>query len=268
MILGRDMQIAQIVQLPNAGCGNNMTTTLLQGDCMELLPTLPDKSVDAIITDLPYGTTACAWDVVIPFEPMWAQVKRICKGAFVTTANQPFTSVLVCSNLDWFKYEWIWNKSRPSGFLDANRRPLNDIEEVCVFSANGHTYNPQMWKGEPNHVRDGQMSRESSTEVYGKFKPAVRVKTDQKYPRRIIDIKSIDPRDVEHPTQKPVALYEYLIKTYTNPGDTVLDFCMGSGTTGVAAMQTGRNFIGIEKDADYFKIAQRRIQSANVPLFV
>ena len=242
---------------------------LYHGDCLEVLPTFPPASVEAIITDLPYGTTACEWDSIIPLAPMWEQVKRVLKanGVFITTASQPFTSVLVCSNLDWFKYTLVWNKSRPTGFLDANRRPLNDVEDVVLFSPNGHTYNPQMWKGKPNHVRDGQMAKEQSAEVYNKFKPTKRIKTNQKYPRRIIEITSADPTTIEHPTQKPVSLYEYLIRTYTNAGETVLDICMGSGTTGVAAIQTGREFIGIEKEQKYFEIASRRIAQAPHPLF-
>src|SRR3990170_2611117 len=126
-----------------------MTVDLRLGDCLEILPTLPDKCADAIITDLPYGTTACKWDVVIPLDEMWEQVKRLCKGAFVTTASQPFTSVLIMSNLDWFKYEWIWKKTRPSGFLDANKKPLKYHENITVFSENGHTYNPQKMNGKP-----------------------------------------------------------------------------------------------------------------------
>jgi site-specific DNA-methyltransferase (adenine-specific) len=228
------------------------------GDCLEILPTLADKSVDAIITDLPYGTTACSWDVVIPFDKMWEQVKRLCKGAFVTTASQPFTSALVMSNLDWFKYEWAWDKRLPTGFLDANRKPLKRHENIAVFSKNGHTYNPQKWQGTP--YKKGAAKQ---TQIYGDFVPSARInKTGERFPTSILDISNANRNKDGHPTQKPVALYEYLIKTYTNPGDTVLDFCAGSGTTGVAAVNTGRNAILIEREPKYFAIAEKRIAAA------
>jgi site-specific DNA-methyltransferase (adenine-specific) len=231
------------------------------GDCLDILPTLPDGCADAIITDLPYGTTACKWDVIIPFDKMWEQVKRLCKGAFVTTASQPFTSVLVVSNLDWFKYEMTWNKRLPTGFLDANRKPLKVHENIAVFSRNGHTYNPQMWQSTPY-----KKGRKKLTESYGEYKLLSGESDGKRYPVSILDISNANRNKDGHPTQKPVALYEYLIKTYTNPGDTVLDFCMGSGTTIVAAIKTGRNAIGIEKEAPYFEIAQRRIQELQMEL--
>jgi site-specific DNA-methyltransferase (adenine-specific) len=232
--------------------------TLHLGDCLNILPTLPDKCADAIITDLPYGTTACKWDVIIPLEPMWEQVKRICKGVFVTTASQPFTSVLVGSNLEWFRYELIWDKSLSTGFLDANRKPMKRHENLVVFSRNGHTYNPQKQPGKP--YKKGATKQ---TPIYGEFVPTARTNlTGERFPTSIIDISNANRNKDGHPTQKPVALYEYLIKTYTNAGDTVLDFCMGSGTTGVACVKTGRNFIGIEKERNYFEIAQKRIAEA------
>jgi site-specific DNA-methyltransferase (adenine-specific) len=234
------------------------TVDLRLGDCLDILPTLPDMCADAIITDVPYGTTACKWDVIIPLDLMWAQVKRLCKGAFVTTASQPFTSVLVTSALDMFRYEWMWNKRMPTGYLDANRKPLKVHENVVVFSKNGHTYNPQKWQSTPY-----KKNRSNNAAVYN---TADRLNgenlTGERYPTTHIDISNANQSGKEHPTQKPVALYEYLIKTYTNPGDTVLDFCMGSGTTGIAAIKTGRNFIGIEKERNYFEIAQRRIMEA------
>lgn len=227
------------------------------GDCLEILPTLADKSVDAIITDLPYGTTACKWDVIIPLDKMWEQVRRLCKGAFVTTASQPFTSVLIMSNLDWFKYEWIWEKPKATGHLDARRKPLKAHENAVVFSANGHTYNPQLTKGRryKNYHKPGD-----SGEVYGEVNKYSFDNQGTRFPRSIVDFTHV--QDPEHPTQKPVALYEYLIRTYTNEGDTVLDFCMGSGTTGVACVKTNRNFIGMEKESNYFDIASRRIHEA------
>jgi site-specific DNA-methyltransferase (adenine-specific) len=253
---------------------NQPTTHILHlGDCLDILPTLPDGCADAIITDLPYGTTACKWDVIIPLDAMWAQVKRVLKlqGVFVTTAQQPFTSVLIGSNLDWFRYEWIWRKTKASNFLHAPNMPLKVTENIAVFSSGivGHqsltdnrmTYYPQGIRESKTFVKQNKNSsalrfhRESQTN----HTVGYRCKNEN-YPSNLLEFKN--DTDGLHPTQKPVALYEYLIKTYTNPGDTVLDFCMGSGTTGVAAIRTSRNFIGIEKEANYFEIAQRRITEA------
>ena len=223
------------------------------------MKTLPDKSIDAIITDLPYGTTACKWDSIIPFAPMWEQVKRLLKprGVFVTTASQPFTSKLVCSNLEWFKYEWIWEKGKATGFLSANRAPLKAHENICVFSFGGNTYNPQMEAGKQH--KSGRKNTKEYSEVYGEIKDSL-CERENYYPRTVF--YKAHETNPQHPTQKPVALYEYLIRTYTNEGDTVLDFVMGSGTTGVACVNTGRNFIGIELDAGYFAIAEKRIAQA------
>jgi site-specific DNA-methyltransferase (adenine-specific) len=245
-----------------------MTVTLLQGDCLDILSTLPDKCADAIITDLPYGTTACKWDVVIPFAPMWEQVKRLCKGAFVTTSNQPFTSSLVTSNTKWFRYSMVWDKKLPTGHLDANRRPLRRHEDIVVFSQNGHTYNPQkVTRGKPRW-KGGNQSFETGETVYHAHKQ-VKTFNNEYYPTTLIEVSNGDRTRAEvgfHPTQKPVALYEYLIKTYTNPGDTVLDFTAGSGTTGVAAIRTGRNAILIEREKKYFEIMQRRINEVQIEL--
>lgn len=233
--------------------------TLHLGDCLDILPALPDKSVDAIITDLPYGTTACKWDVIIPLAPMWEQVRRLLKkrGAFVTTSSQPFTSVLVCSNLKQFKYEWAWNKKAPTGFLDVHHRPMKVHENVLVFSKNGHTYNPQI-TGKAIK-RFGKLADPSSEIYHGKA--GIDRQDGIGYPKTIVEF--LRPINLTggglHPTQKPVSLYEYLVRTYTNEGDTVLDFCAGSGTTGVAAIKTGRNAILIEKERKYFEIMQRRI---------
>lgn len=237
-----------------------MQVTLHLGDCLEVMKSIPDKSVHAIITDLPYGTTACSWDEIIPFEPMWAQVKRLLKqrGVFVTTASQPFTSKLVMSNKDWFKYEWVWNKHLAGNGILANVQPLKIHENVVVFSKNGHNYFPQKTKGKARWkggIKDN----------HGTFNNAESKLTwnDEYHPITILDFSGASMRvEREHPTQKPVALYEYLIKTYTNENDTVLDCCMGSGTTGVACVQTGRNFIGIEIDPGYFAIAEKRIAQA------
>lgn len=243
-----------------------MDLSLLHGDCLNILPTLKDKSVDAIITDIPYGTTACKWDVIIPLEPMWEQVKRLCKGAFVTTASQPFTSVLVGSNLEWFKCEWIWEKDNASQPGLAKKFPMKYHENIEVFSKNGHTYNPQMWDaGRPTNKRGGSIR--ALAQGREKKYAGGQVFSNLRYPKSVIEFNRLKWNNgQEHPTQKPVALYEYLIRTYTNAGDTVLDFCMGSGTTGVACAKTGRNFIGIEKERNYFEIAERRIDEAQMQM--
>ena len=243
-----------------------MSMKLIQGDCLEVMKTLPDNSVDAIITDLPYGTTACKWDVVIPFEPMWEQVKRICKGAFVTTASQPFTSALVMSNPKMFKYSLVWHKERPTNPLFAKKGIMKYHEDILIFSKGKITYNPQMVtklekNKRNNSLRNYKDGTKIDTEKYGEM--VLKGNADFIYPNSIIKISM---QRGFHPTQKPVALMEYLIKTYTNEGDTVLDFCMGSGTTGVACVQIGRDFIGIEKDPTYFGIATRRIEDTD-PLF-
>lgn len=233
---------------------------LFEGDCLKWLPTLAAGSVDAIIADLPYGTTACEWDSIIPLDKLWPQFKRLIKlgGAVVLFGSQPFTSALVMSNPAWFKYCWVWKKSRATGFLDARKRPLNEVEDILLFSSGQTTYNPQMRKGRI-HAR-GAGSRAKPVGVYSKF---IDKKTfdDCYFPQRIIEFDS--PVEQCHPTQKPVDLLSYLIRTYTNPGDLVLDCTMGSGTTGVAALQTGRRFIGIELDSAYFQIAHRRITDAS-----
>lgn len=236
---------------------NVADVTLHCGDALEWLPTLEAQSVDAILTDLPYGTTACAWDTVIPFAPMWEQVRRVLKprGVFVTTASQPFTSALVMSNAAWFKYAWVWEKNMGSRFLDASHRPLLFHEDIVVFSDGAHTYNPQMVR-----VKERFVTRSGVASQYHKYSPVNTSNNGQNYPRTVV----VFDRQSEtiHPTQKPVALYEYLIRTYTNAGDMVLDFVMGSGTTGVACVQTGRRFVGCEILPEYFKVAQRRIADA------
>jgi site-specific DNA-methyltransferase (adenine-specific) len=230
------------------------------GDCLDILPTLPDMCADAIITDVPYGTTACKWDVIIPLDKMWAQIKRLCKGAFVTTASQPFTTVLIGSNMKWFRYEWVWDKKKPAGFQIAKYRPMMQHENIVVFSKETPTYNPIMTP-RPTVKRRGSFSASPSSHI--KYDDGLDRTYIEWYPKSILEFTNANQNDRYHPTQKPVALYEYLIKTYTNPGDTVLDFCMGSGTTGVAAVRTGRNFIGIEKERPYFDISERRITSEN-----
>jgi site-specific DNA-methyltransferase (adenine-specific) len=238
------------------------------GDCLEILPTLADKCADAIITDLPYGTTACSWDVVIPFAPMWKQVKRLCRGAFVTTASQPFTSILITSNVDMFRHEWIWKKDRGSNFANTVREPMKEHDHVVTFSSNGYTYNKQMQQRKPSGLSRSKydFSAGAKSENYREFtREGRRTVGELRVPSSIQEFK----RETGlHPTQKPVALYEYLIKTYTNPGDTVLDFCAGSGTTGVAAIRTGRNAILIEREPKYYEVMQKRIQEAQTQMAV
>ena len=237
---------------------------LLQGDCLEVMKSIPDGSVDAIITDPPYGTTACKWDSVIPFEPMWEQLKRIIKpnGAIVLFGSQPFTSALVMSNPKMFRYEWIWDKHMATGFLDAKKRPLKVHENILVFYKKLPKYNPIFTQGSP-------YTRPKPTKLFkGYRQDLLKVETTnasgKRYPKTIIDISNAKQKGKIHPTQKPVALMEYLIKTYTNEGETVLDFTMGSGSTGVACKNTGRNFIGIELDEKYFEIAKKRIKREEV----
>jgi site-specific DNA-methyltransferase (adenine-specific) len=240
-----------------------MNINLIHGDCLEEMEKLPEGSIDLVLTDPPYGTTACKWDNVIPFEPMWEQVWRASKpnGAAVFTASQPFTSALVMSNPEQFRNEWIWIKNRGSNFANTIREPMKEHESVLFFSKGKWTYNKQMQErtgGGAERVKYGVAFR-SESENYRKFDgrdhqqlPAMRVPSSwQKFNCEV----------GFHPTQKPVALMEYLIKTYTNEGDTVLDFTMGSGTTGVACKNLNRNFIGIELDQTYFDIASKRINN-------
>ena len=241
---------------------------LYHGDCLEVLPTFPPASVEAIITDLPYGTTSCEWDSVIPLSLMWEQVKRVLKvnGVFITTASQPFTSVLVCSNLEWFKYEWMWDKRMVTGTANVEYMPMKAHETIQVFCSGKTTYNPQFTPDDT--VKLFGKPGISNSEIIGVN--TVMAKRNVGYPKTILKFprpNNISGDGGHHPTQKPVKLYEYLIRTYTNAGETVLDICMGSGTTGVAAVQTGRNFIGIEKEQKYFEIASRRIAQAPQPLF-
>ena len=242
----------------------NVKFELHHGDCLEVMAGMEAGSVDAVVCDPPYGTTACAWDSIIPLEPMWEQLKRICKpnGAIVLTASQPFTTALISSNLKMFKYEWIWRKTMGTGFLSANKKPLKLHENILVFADKQPTYNPQFWHGSPyKRIRPGN----DRAALYNQHRRNDTIHTDGKrYPISVFDFSNSNSNSA-HPTQKPVALMEYLIRTYTNEGETVLDFTMGSGTTGVAAILTGRRFIGIEKDAEYFEIAKARISTTGKP---
>lgn len=237
---------------------------LMQGDCLEMMKLIPDGSVDMVLCDLPYGTTQNKWDAVIPFEALWTEYRRIGKPncAFVLTAAQPFTSALVMSNPGLFKYDWTWRKEKGTGHLNAKKMPMRDKEDVLVFYAEQPTYNPQFAEGKP-YDGAARVGKKQQTDNYGKY-AAIREDNDGKrYPKQVIEFNSVG-RGGEHPTQKPVALMEYLIRTYTNEGDTVLDNTMGSGTTGVASVNTCRDFIGIERDPMYFEIARQRIYGALV----
>jgi hypothetical protein len=234
-------------------------TMLMQGDCLERMKGIPNEFVDLILCDLPYGTTDCKWDAVIPFEPLWAEYSRVNRGMTVLTASQPFTSKLVTSNLVNFRHAWVWRKTVAANFMLLKFQPSKLHEDVLVFGPTRGTYNAQMEEGEPYTDK----VRKRVTGILGganKTKKAID-NPGHRYPSSIQTFPNPNNGCV-HPTQKPLALMEYLIKTYTNSGDTVLDNCMGSGTTGVACVNTGRNFIGIELNPTYFKIAERRIEEA------
>ena len=233
---------------------------LLHGDCLELMATIPSGSVDMVMCDLPYGTTACKWDSVIPFAPLWAAYKRVCKpnAAIVLTASQPFTSALVMSNPEGFRHEWVWEKNRAANAMTAKYGPMKRHENVLVFALSSPRYYPQMRVGEPYRAYASQEKK-----IGEHLGSAASIHKDN--PDGLLQPVSVLEFNGErglHPTQKPVALMEYLIRTYTNEGETVLDNTMGSGTTGVACANTGRRFIGIERDPAYFQIASDRIEKA------
>ena len=240
---------------------------LVQGDCLEVMPLIADKSIDCIIADLPYGMTACHWDSVIPLEKLWEQYKRIIKdnGAVVLFGSQPFTSKLVISNLKWFKCEWIWNKTKASGFLSVRIRPMKIHESILIFGKNKLRYNPQMEYGKPYYKKG---SKNRLTESYGKFNPLWNnSNTGERFPTSIIKFDNCNYNGIGlHPTQKPTSLIEYLIKTYTDKDDIILDNTFGSGTTCIAAVQTSRRFIGIEKEEKYYDICVERLKNVQLSL--
>jgi site-specific DNA-methyltransferase (adenine-specific) len=233
---------------------------VINGDCLEVMPLIPAKSIDMILCDLPYGTTACKWDTIIPFEPLWEQYKRIIKdnGAIVLTASQPFTSALVMSNIKMFKYEWVWGKGRGTGFQIVKYKPLVSHENILVFGKGTIKYNPQMREREKPRVSKNKGTTRQMLVSNGKEYQAEKALTE-KYPITELQFSNNNQKDKLHPTQKPVALFEYLIKTYTNEGDTVLDNCAGSGTTGVACKNLNRNYILIEKEPKYIEIIKNRL---------
>jgi len=237
---------------------------LMQGDCLEVMKQIPDGSVDMVLTDPPYGTTACKWDSIIPLEPMWEQLKRVIKpnGAIVMTASQPFTTTLIASNMKMFKYCWVWEKNKGSNFQSVKYQPFKEHEDLCVFYKSMPTYNEQRIdrsKSGKNRLKYGMAKSRGINPVTGLSTETKKQDPEKRAPRSIIRFNC---EMGKHPTQKPVALMEYLIKTYTNENETVLDFTMGSGTTGVAAKNLNRKFIGIELDENYFNIAKERINGA------
>ena len=236
-----------------------MINSVIHGDCLEEMKNIPDKSIDMILCDLPYGTTACKWDSIIPFEPLWEQYERIIKdnGAIVLTATQPFATKLINSNIDLFKYELIWDKAKPSSGLHAKIQPLRSHENILVFGRGRITYNPQMVQAKRRVDKEREIPNGEA--FNGKVVKRVYDNKGLKYPKSILTISNANQKGKVHPTQKPVELFEYLIKTYTNPGDTVLDNAAGSGTTAIASINTGRNYILIEKEKEYIDIINQRI---------
>ena len=253
-----------------------MTYTLYHGDCLDILPTLPAQSVDVIIADPPYGTTACKWDSVIPLDAMWRELKRVIKpaGAIVVFCGQPFTSVLVASNIRQFKYCWTWDKGRGVGHLVAAKRPLQQTEDIAVFGQGAIRYYPLMVpRDKPRFSREGGINGGGKrTEIMGGkiSENHVGQWLTHSHPTTLLHFSSMggecNQLNRQHPTQKPVELLRYLVRTHTNPGETVLDFTMGSGTTGVACAMEGRHFIGVELDAGYYDIARRRIEQVQPTL--
>jgi len=231
---------------------------VFEGDCLEIMPLIPEKSVDMILCDLPYGTTQNKWDVIIPFEPLWKEYKRIVKdnGAIILTGAQPFITDLINSNREMFKYDLIWYKPLGSGHLNCNKMPMRNHEHILVFYNDLPTYNPQMMSGK---MRDKGSRGHNGSSNYGEFKPVLS-RSDKYFPQSVINITNGDrTKESEHPTQKPLELFTYLINTFSNEGDTVLDNCAGSGTTAEACLETKRNYIVIEKEKKYVDIINNRI---------
>lgn len=228
-------------------------------DCLKVLPTLPNKSVDLVLADMPYGTTRCAWDSEIDLQRLWPELRRVARGAILLFAQTPFDKVLGASNLPMLRYEWIWEKTQATGHLNAKRAPLKAHENVLVFYERQPTYNPQKTTG---HVRKSAVKRGDATPIYGTqtFDP-ISYDSTERYPRSVQVFASDKQRSGLHRTQKPEEFCRYLIRTYSNPGEAVLDFCMGSGTTGAAAAEEGRSFIGIESVPEIYEVACKRIRS-------
>lgn len=242
---------------------------LYLGDCLNIMKEIDNESIDMILCDLPYGTTACKWDSIIPFDLLWENYERIIKpnGAIVLTASQPFTTKLIASKIELFRYEWIWEKTQATGHLDAKKRPMKAHENVCVFYKKQPIYNYQKTYGHPRKVstaKHKQNTKSNQAEVYGKYDNFTDYDTTERYPRSVLTFASDKQKCSLHPTQKPVALFEYFIKTYTNEGSLVLDNCAGSATTAIACMNTNRNWICIEKEDKYFLSAKQRIENTEI----
>jgi len=227
------------------------------GDCLDVLPHLSDKSVDLVLADLPYGTTNCRWDSPIPLDRLWVEYRRVCRGAILLFGQLPFSSILGASNPAMLRYDWVWEKSNPTGHLNAKKSPMRAHESILVFYERQPTYNPIMTSG---HKRKTATKRKDVTALYGQQNfDAISYDSTKRYPRSVLRFPSDKQRSNLHPTQKPLALCEYMVRTYTHPGDVVLDNVMGSGTTGVAAVRWARKFIGIESDPQWFDVARNRI---------
>mgnify|MGYP000173203420 CR=1 FL=1 len=239
--------------------GSIAPDSIINADCLEAMKFIPDKSIDCIICDLPYGVTACKWDIVIPFDLLWEQYKRIIKpnGAIVLFGSQPFTSALVMSNPKWFKYEWIWEKTCATGFLDANKKPLKNHENILIFYHKSPRYNPQKQKGEPYIKKRRTPDR---AVIYNQVRGPLTINKGSRYPKTVLPMANGNYKS-PHPTQKPVALIEYLLKTYTLENELILDNTAGSGTLAIAAINTNRRYICIEKDPGYFEVMRDRIES-------
>lgn len=247
---------------------STMRTDLHYANCFKIFPTIPDKSIHLILCDLPYGTTDCEWDILLPFEALWKEYERIItdNGAIILTASQPFTTKLINSNPKLFRYELIWYKSKASGFLNANKMPNKSHENILIFYKKLPTYNPQKYQIDPKFQRKGKSKKKPQSSLFN-----IRGKKSESYqyfdnglrhPDSVLCFPS-EMRKGMHPTQKPVALMKFLVSSYSNVGDTVLDNCMGSGTTGIACVELDRNFIGIEQEEEFFELASRRIATAN-----
>lgn len=232
-------------------------------DCFDVFPSIADGSVDLVLSDIPYGTTQCKWDSVLDLQMMWEHIYRIAKpsAAIILFSAQPFTSVLVASNLRDWRTEWVWEKGNATGFLNAKKQPLRAHENIEVFYRRQPTYNPQMTEG---HERKTSKRKSVNSECYGKALNLTEYDSTKRYPRDVQFFSSDKQKGNFHPTQKPVSLMRYLVETYSNAGETVLDFTMGSGTTGVACMDTNRNFIGIEKDKEIYRVACTRMDIAQI----
>ena len=240
---------------------------LMHGDCLELMKNIPDDSIDMVLTDPPYGTTQCKWDSVIDFELMWTQLKRVTKnnGAICLFGAQPFTAALIMSNPKMYKYDWVWQKNKATNHLNAKKQPLRLIELVSVFYKNQCLYNPVKTTGHKRRIANTKYEKTKLGEhIYGIEKRDTKYDSTERYPNGLLQFSNANKKNKVHPTQKPVALLEYLIKTYTLENEMVLDFTMGSGSTGVACKNLNRKFIGIEQDDAYFEIAKNRINDHNL----